>query len=185
MRVTMPVLTIAFVALALASVAAAEPEKLPIDLSGEIDGRGLAMAESDKPVYRVHLTAGVDKNGEGNGTLVLDVTPRKLDEFGVPENAPVAVVKLECSLKLVKKKKVAQGLAGPPLVEVEYRLFEITGPKITSRLSLAAEGGSWNSARFLVSDKEGKGRIAVSVGGQERFPPPCRPACFPEGTPIH
>jgi hypothetical protein len=186
MRITLPALTIVFVALVLApsTVAAAEPEKLPIDLSGEIDGRGLALAETDKPVYRIHLTARVDKNGEGNGTLVLDVTPRRVDEFGVPENAPVAVVKLECSLKLVKKRKVAQGPAGPPLVEVEYRLYEITGPKITSRLSLATEGGSWTCARFLVSDKDGKNRIAVIVRDRERPLPPCHPGCFPVATPI-
>src|SRR5579872_2562080 len=135
MRLTVFTLTVALGALTFKPAPAAEPEKTPVDLAGEIDGRGLALAETDKPVYRVQLTARVDKNGEGTGTLVLDVTPRKVDEFGFPENAPMAVVKLECSLKLVKKKKIAQGPAGPPLVEVEYRLYEITGPKITSRLS--------------------------------------------------
>ena len=182
MRVTALALALALVAPA----AAAEPEKTPIDLGGEIDGRGLALAETDKPVYRVQLIAGVDRNGEGNGTLVLDVTPRKVDEFGIPETAPAAVVRLECSLKLVKKKKIARGPAGPPLVEVEYRLYEITGPKITSRLSLAIEGGNWAAARFLVSDKDGKGRVAVTVRERQRpLPPPCHPGCFPAGTPIH
>jgi hypothetical protein len=76
------------------------------------------------------------------------------------------------------------GPAGPPHVEVENRLYEITGPKITSRLSLAAEGGSWTSGRFLVSDKEGKNRIAVIVRDRERPFPPCHPGCFPAGTPI-
>jgi hypothetical protein len=180
MRATIRTLTIALVAIAPSP--AAEPEKMAVDLAGDIDGRGLALAESDKPVYRVHLTARVDKNGEGTGTLVLDVTPRKVDEFGIPESAPVAVVKLECSLKLVKKKKVVLGPAGPPPVEVECRLFEIAGPKITSRLSLAIEGGSWTSARFLASDKEGKGRIAVIVRDRERPFPPCHPGCFPAGT---
>jgi hypothetical protein len=187
MRVTVPALTLAFVALVLipGAAAPAEPERTPIDLSGEIDGRGLALAETDKPVYRVHLTARVDEKGEGKGTLVLDVTPRKVDEFGIPQPAPVDVIKLECSLKLLRKQKIAQEPAGPPKVEVEYRLYEITGPKVTSRLSLATEGGSWASARFLVSDKEGKNRIAVSVRDQERPLPPCHPGCFPAGTPIH
>jgi hypothetical protein len=145
------------------------------------------MAESDKPVYRVHLTARVDKNGEGNGMLVLDITPRRVDEFGLPEvAAALPPVKLECSLKFVKKKKLLLGTAGTPAVEVEYRLFEIAGPKITSRLSLATEGDNWSSARLLVSDKDGKGRIAVPVRGPEPLlPPPCHPGCFPVGTPIH
>jgi hypothetical protein len=159
---------------------------MKVDLSGEVDGRGLALAETDKPVYGVHLIAQVDKNGEGTGTLVLDITPRRVDEFGVPEAGAPAMMKLDCSLKLVKKRKVAQSLAGPPLVEVEQRLYAITGPKITGRLTLTIENGNWANARFLVSDKEGKSRVAFTVRDNERpLPPPCHPGCFPAGTPIN
>src|SRR5262249_9191741 len=41
------------------------------------------------------------------------------------------------------------------------------------------------SARLLVSDKDGKGRVAVSVRSPVRLFPPCHPGCFPAGTPIH
>jgi hypothetical protein len=95
-------------------------------------------------------------------------------------------VRLDCSLKLVKKKKFLLGVAatGGP-TEVEWQLFEITGPKITSRLSLASEaGGEWVAASFLVSDKGGKGRSSVSVLSPPP-PLPCHPGCFPAGTPIH
>src|SRR5437773_11536957 len=106
MRVSLRALTIALVALAPAAAPAAEPAKVAVKLSsGEIDGGGLSLAESDKPVYRIHLTAEVDKKGEGSGTLMLDRTPRKVDEFGLPEAAAaLPPVKLECSLKFVKKK---------------------------------------------------------------------------------
>ena len=187
MLLTISILAMAFAALAPAATPAAEPEKVAVKLSsGEIDGGGLSLAESDKPVYRIHLTAKLDKKGEGSGTLLLDRTPRKVDEFGLPEAAAaLPPVKLECSLKFVKKKKLPPVLpvlpaafavpTTPPEAGVECRLFEITGPNITSRLTLAIEGGDWSSARFLVSDKDGKGRIAVSLQrAEQRLPPPSR-----------
>ena len=134
---------------------------MAVDLSGKIGGRGLLMAESDKPVYRVHLTAQVDKNGEGKGTLVLDPTPPMVDEFGFPESTDaLPLVRLDCSLKLVKKKKFLLGVAatGGP-TEEEWLLFKIQGPKITSRLFLATTTVSdpfLRSGRLLVQDKDGK-----------------------------
>src|SRR3981081_4119283 len=99
MRVMMCALTSVFIALAPAAAA----ETVAINLSGAIDGRGLSLSESDKPVHRIHLTAQVDKNGEGKGTLVLDRTAPSFDEFGFPAAAAaVPAVKLECSLKFVK-----------------------------------------------------------------------------------
>jgi hypothetical protein len=186
MPATSLALTVAFVALA----AAAEPDQVGVDISGGVEGRGLVVAESDKPVYRLQLTARVDKNGAGKGTLVLDPTQNAVDEFGFPEViAALPPVKLECSLKLVKKKKLLSGRGGAPPAEVEWRLFEITGPKITTRLALATEGDDWSFGRFIVSDKDGKERVAVSVRGPIQVvappPPPCHPGCFPAGTPIH
>src|SRR5262249_54509982 len=47
-------------------------------------------------------------------------------------------------------------------------------------------GANWVSARFLLSDNEGNGRIAVSVVSPSPPPfPPCHPGCFPAGTSIH
>src|SRR5262249_30421611 len=146
-----------------------EPERIAVELSGEIDGRGLLLAESDKPVYRIHLTAQVDKRGEGAGTLVLDPTPPLVDEFGFPVfTAPLPQVKRECSLKLVNRKVLLMSdpPAGTSSTEVEWRLYKITGPTITSRLTLATEAGAgWAYARFLVSDQDGRGRVSVSLQG--------------------
>src|SRR5262249_25914710 len=122
MRATIPALTFVLVALAPTAVGARADkngeDRVAVDLSGGLDGRGLALAESDKSVYRVHVTARVDKNGEGKGTLVLDRTPRQVDEFGFPQAvAALPPIKLECSLKFVKKKTVqlqAPAPAGAP-----------------------------------------------------------------------
>jgi len=180
-------LALTIVIVAQAPGAAAVPEKKAVELSGEIGGRGLVMAESEKPIYRVHLNARVDRNGVGDGTLILDPTPNAVDEFGFPEATDaLPPVKLDCSLKLVQRKRF---LLGSPATggakEVEWRLLRITGPKITSRLSVASEAGpEWVFARFLVSDKDGTGRISVSLRTPGPFPP-CHPGCFPAGTPIH
>src|SRR4051794_19033434 len=92
---------------------AAEPASMPVDLSGTIDGRGLVLAESDKPVFRLQLAARVDKNGEGAGTIILDPTPPAVDEFGFPAPVtPVPPVQLECTLKFVKKQTMHFGPVG-------------------------------------------------------------------------
>ena len=78
----------------------------------------------------------------------------------------------------------------PPAVEVEWQRYEITGPKIISKLSLAREtAAGWSYARFLWATKEGKNRTLVVLRGpepelKERPVPPCHPGCFPAGTPI-
>jgi hypothetical protein len=183
-------LTIAFVALVSAAIPACGQEPVAVDLSGGVDSRGLIMAESDKAIYRFHLTAQLDRNGEGNGTLDLDPTPQPVDDFGFPEYAAaLPVVKLDCTLKLVKNKKILlrnEATGGP--IKQEWSLYKISGPKITSQLSLATEtGANLGSGRLLVSDKDGKGRLAVTLLRpipRPYPPPPCHPGCFPSGTPI-
>src|SRR5688572_5507611 len=92
---------------AVASLSAPAHAQVAVELSGEIDGRGLVLAESEKPVHRIQLTAKVDKDGVGGGTLVLDPTAPAVDEFGLPQTpAPQPPVKLECVLKFVKKKTI-------------------------------------------------------------------------------
>jgi len=112
-----------------------------------------------------------------------------VDEYGFPITIKAEPpVKLECTLKLVgKKKMLAEGPPGVPANEVEWQLYEITGPKIVSKLSLAhPTGADWRSARFLWATKEGKNRTPVTVLGPQPEvrppPPPCHPGCFPSGT---
>ena len=179
-------LTVAFVSL----VQADEPGKISVELSGTINGRGLPMAECDFGVYRIKLLAKVDRKGEGSGTLILDSTPNPVDEFGFPIIGKAEPpVKLECTLKFVKRMKVlTEGPGKAPAFDVEWQLFEITGPKIVSKLSLARETrAEWTYARFLWATKEGKNRTAVHVQAPESEVkpfPPCHPGCFPRGTPI-
>lgn len=167
-----------------------QPDKRAVELTGTVDGRGLPMAECDSGVLRIKLIAQVDKKGEGSGTLVLDATPNPVDDYGfgitVKAEPPV---KLECTLKLVGTKKVlAEGPPGAAAVEVEWQLYEISGPKIVSKLSLARETrAEWTYARFLWATKEGKNRTLVVLHAPQtdvRPPPPCHPGCFPAGTPI-
>jgi hypothetical protein len=169
-----------------------EPDRPTVELSGTIDGRGLPMAECDLGVHRIKLIVKLDKKGEGTGTLVLDATPNPVDEYGfaitVKAESPV---KLDCTLKVVGTKKVlAEGpLVGAPAVEVEWQLYEISGPKVVSKTSLAREtSADWRYARFLWATKEGKNRTLVVLNGPQPVvqppPPPCHPGCFPAGTPI-
>lgn len=181
-------LALAFL-LAFASLAVAdESEKTSVELTGVVGPRGLPMAECDLDVQRIKLDLSVDKKGEGTGTLILDSTPNLIDELGFPivkKSEPLT--KLECTIKLVKTKKVLA--EGAPAAEVEWQLFEITGPKIVSKLSLAREiRAEWSSVRFLWATKEGTNRTAVTLYGppqriQQQFPP-CHPGCFPAGTQI-
>jgi hypothetical protein len=96
-------------------------------------------------------------------------------------------VKLEFTLKFVKKKTFQlpeSGRVAAPIRDVDYVLFEIEGPKITSRLFLATEDKQLSKwARLLVHGKDGK--VQYSVGITTPPPPePCHPGCFPAGTPI-
>lgn len=182
------VLAVAFTA----SAPADESDKRSVELSGTIDGRGLPMSECDFGVHHIKLIAKVDRKGEGSGTLVLDDTPNPVDEYGAAITVKAErPLELECTLKLAGTKKVlAEGPPGAPAVEVEWQRYEITGPKIISKLSLARETrAGWSYARFLWATKEGKNRTLVVLRGpepelKERPVPPCHPGCFPAGTPI-
>src|SRR5262249_39956630 len=134
------------VAIALAvfgsgAATAVAQEKAAIELRSGLVSPALPLQESEKGVYGVRLTAQIDRKGEGNGSLELDPKAPTFDECGyVTTGGGVAPVKLDCTLKFVKKGKVrvnADGRPGGPLKEVEWLLFEIQGPKITSRLYLA------------------------------------------------
>jgi hypothetical protein len=179
--------TLALVFVLAAGAAADDPDRATVELIGSIDGRGLPMAECDFGVHRIKLVIGT--SGEGPATLILDQTPNLVDEWGAPvivKSEPL--VKFECALKRVgKKKALAEGRPGAPAVETELEMFEITGPKIVSKLSLVRETtASWAHARFLWATKEGKNRTLVELTGpqpvRQILPPPCHPGCFPAGT---
>ena len=186
MSVLLRLTTVVVFAFACSSVA--DAEETAVELRSELLITGLPMEESDKAVYGIRLTALVDKNGEGSGTLELDPNAPVYDEFGFRTTArTLPVVKLDCTLKLAKRKKLrvpeSQRVAAP-LVEVEYTLFEIRGPKVTSRLFVATEDkalGRWG--RLLVHDKAAKVRYAIPLTSPPP-PEPCHPGCFPAGTPI-
>lgn len=170
---------------------AQEPEKTAIELSGTVDGRGLPMAEGDSGVHWIKLIASLDKKGNGTGTLILDATPNPVDEFGFPIiNKAEPPLKLECTIKFVQKKKVlAEGPGGSAAIETEWQLYEITGPKIVSKISLARQvGDEWSYVRFIWATKENKNRTVVVLHGPRREipppPPPCHPGCFPAGTKV-
>jgi hypothetical protein len=162
------------VAAALAGVApqpltAAQPKKASVELRSErVETPGLPLAESAKEVYGFRLTAQVDEKGDVSGALELDPNPLKFDEFGfVTSFGDLPSVKLECHLKFVKKAKFEVRLEprlGSPTKEEEWQLFEIRGPKITSRLFLATPTAQkWDWGRILVSDKDGKVKYVIPV----------------------
>lgn len=171
-----------------------EGDKIAVDLkSGPIAPR-LQMAEDARGVYKVRLVGQVDNSGAGALSLELDLTTRKYNEFGyqefVPDESPL---RLDVTLKFVKKGTVTVP-SGPRLgaaeVEVEWTRYEIRGPKLLSKLSLAiptADG--WKAGRLLVHDKEGKVRDVIDFvrppEPRNEIPTvPCHPGCFPAGTKI-
>jgi hypothetical protein len=177
-------------AFAMATIASAQ-DKTGLELNGRLDGRGLPMAECDSDVYRIQLQIQWSKPGEGTGTLVLDTTPNPVDDFGRPITIKaIPPLKLECTVKLVKKKKVlAESPPGVPAAEVEVHLYEVTGPRIVSHISIAHESSAnWATSRLLWASKDGKNRTPLLLLGPQPElrppPPPCHPGCFPSGTRI-
>jgi hypothetical protein len=187
-------LPIGFAILVLASAVHAEGDKIAVDLrSGAIAPR-LMLAEDAKGIYKVRLVGEVDRNGVGALSLELDLTTRKYNEFGyqefVPDESPL---KLDVTLKFIMKATVTVPSGprlGAPEVEVEWARYEVRGPKLVSRLSLAIPTAEhWRAGRLLVHDKDGKIRDVVdfvSPPDPKREIPtePCHPGCFPAGTKI-
>jgi uncharacterized protein (TIGR03067 family) len=132
----------------------------------------LVLPESKAAVHRVGLVCRL-ADGEA-GTLTLDPTAPAFDRFGDPApGKPAPAVTVDVTLKLVKS-------------EVGRNLFELRGPKLTSRLALVATQAG--GGRLLVLDAGGDVRRVIDL----RLPdpplpppvPPCHPGCFPAGTAI-
>jgi hypothetical protein len=109
--------------------------------------------------------------------LTLDPNAPKFDKFGdvVAGGNQAPLLAFDCTLKLVKREK-------------DRTLWEVTGPKIVSRLSLTTfpfDTSPDGDARLLVQDRTGEVRYVVSFMERRHRVPPCHPGCFPAGTLIH
>jgi len=142
---------------------------------------GIPLAESDLPIHDVALKLRTFTQGRGEGTLELGRNPPAYTELGFTQGTTgnTKPLQLECSVTLLRKVKVAYHVGN--VREEEWSLYSITGPKITSKLSLAALGNDLNYGRFLIHGKEGKVIYAVGINTPPQAEP-CHPGCFPAGT---
>lgn len=191
----MRLMAVLILALAACNVAvAADPPKRHIDLNTERIGvRGIQLADSDKPVFRVILNGSVSPQGEGNGSLILDLTePPTYDEFGfIVAAAPILELKLDCKLKFVRSttRVYTTRVGGPGSDKYEeqredWSLYAITGPKIKTKLFLALPAEMrWPRGRLLIHGPDEKVKYSLDLLLPPQ-PEPCHPGCFPAGTPI-
>jgi len=175
--------------LVLSHIYSDEPEK-KIDLQSWLVASGVPLSiDSKYGMYTgFHLTGQWQSSTQGSGTLELDPNPPAYDEFGyASKTSELPMVKLEFTLKFVKKGKVTvnvDGRIGGQEKEIEWSFFEVKGPKITSKLFLALRTDErWLSGRLLVHDDQGKVKQSIDVH-TEGPPVPCHPGCFPAGTMI-
>ncbi|HKB05420.1 MAG TPA: TIGR03067 domain-containing protein [Gemmataceae bacterium] len=153
------------------------PPRLPESrFDSAVFSTDLRLAESKEAIHRVALKCRL-ADGE-SGTLTLDPTAPKFNDFGdsAPIGKPAAPVTLEFTFKLAKS-------------EVGRNLFELRGPKVTSRLSLVAyaDRASWGDGRLLIRGKDGDVLQAIDLNRpdrQQQLYPPCHPGCFPAGTAV-
>ncbi len=133
----------------------------------------LPMPELKGSAHRVILECKLADGGKG--VLTLDPFVPKFDAFGEPTAGAKELppVRLEFTLKLIKTEK-------------NKRLFEIRGPKITSKLTLAVFpfDQPLGDARLLVHGKDGEVRYPVSLTERTHRTIPCHPGCFPAGTAV-
>lgn len=175
----------------IVSFPAAQPEIAIIDLQSDFLGfTGLPMAESKLPIYRITLSAQIDKEGNGKGELILD--PSRLpeyDELGFPgpqKHEPA--VKLACTIHFQKNAKrvyTSLRLGADPReavqIEENWTILEIKGPPIKSKLTMAVnQMNRWSAGRLLIHE-QGKVKYVIEMQLPPQ-PPPCHPGCFPAGT---
>jgi len=170
-------------AAALVRQAAGEPPPTTVDLRSEVLVPGVTMRETKQPVSQVQLMVRLDKKGSGTGTLVLNANMPEIDEFGtafLKGNVPPS--RLDCEVKFVKKGRV-QVRAGPP--PEEWLLYQIIGPKITTRLFVATPGPGLAAGRLVVWRDDMTVAAVVPLAAPPSGPPlPCHPGCFPAGTTV-
>ena len=112
----------------------------------------LPLAESKEPIHWLRLTCRLADGG--SGTLTLDPSVPKFNEFGDPvaDGKPSPPVTMDCTLKLIKSDK-------------GRRIFEIRGPKIVTGISLVVEKdiAPWGDGRLLIHSKGGEVRYVVDL----------------------
>jgi len=118
-------------------VAAALAQPAHVQFVGETFSTDLPLAESKEPIHRVIMNCRLADGG--SGTLTLDPSVPKFNEFGDPVEGGKASppIALDCTLKLTKEDK-------------GRRVFEIRGPMIVTRLSLVVEKdiAPWGDGRL-------------------------------------
>lgn len=151
-----------------------------ITLESGVHTPGVPVADRARTVVKFTLTAAVDAKGEGKGTLTLDPNLRQFNEFGdVVRATEIAEVKLPCTLKLVKTRKVPDNKGR----DDEHYLYEIRGEKSPTRFFLMAFSKDLSVGRLLIHNREGQ--VAFVIDLRKRpVPAPCHPGCFPGGTPV-
>lgn len=171
----------------------------PVTLTSAYFSHGFPLAECKYPICSIRIAAQVNVKGEGRGKIELTTTPPNYDEYGDlvtgtevdgkdrPQKNERPGVALDCTIEFVKSGSV--GRVNTPTVN--FLVYRIKGPKITSPLMVTTTGPGLTSGRLLVLDKDGRVEHVVDltdvtprpvVGGGERPLIPCHPGCFPAGT---
>ncbi|HQR08846.1 MAG TPA: hypothetical protein PLN21_18640 [Gemmatales bacterium] len=163
-----------------------------LDLHSDYVATGLPLSIQGKyhTFYSLRLTGNLKPGSGGSGVFEFNPNGPVYDEFGyVSQGNGLPWVKHDCTLKYVKKGtvrvQVGRRLGGEEK-DIEWVLYEIKGPKITSKLFLALEQNEGQMhGRLLMHDDQGKVKNAFTVWGPDPRPQePCHPGCFPAGTKI-
>ena len=182
--------TALLVSLIMLPQAWADEQARAVDLYSGNVVPGLPLSIQDKyfSYYGFHLIGSLKPSSGGSAVLELNPNVPSYDEFGyISQNNELPMTKLDCTFKFVKKGRVkiqvGRRIAAEEK-EIEWTLFEIKGPKITSKLFLAMQLDETNpSGRLLVHDNQGKVKNVVEFYSPG-LPEPCHPGCFPAGTKI-
>jgi hypothetical protein len=134
------------------AVAPALAQPAEVQFVGDTFSTNLPLAESKEPIHRLYLKCQLGDGG--SGTLTLDSSVPRFNEFGDPVagGKPSPAVTLNCTLKLTK-------------TDNGRRIFAIRGPKIVTRLSLVVEKdiAPWGDGRLLIHGKGGEVRYVVDL----------------------
>jgi hypothetical protein len=180
------------VSLLVVTPALSDDKESKLELNSEYVASGLPLSIQDKylTIYGFRLAGNLKPSSGGGGVLEFNPNGPVYDEFGyVSQGYGLPWVKHDCTFKFVKKGTVRVQVGrriGGEEKDIEWTLYEIKGPKITSKLFLAMEQNEGQPhGRLLVHDDQGKVKNAVTLWGPDPRPQePCHPGCFPAGTKI-
>lgn len=181
-----------FLSLLVFSTTWADDKENALDLNSGYMTMGMALSLQDNyhTIYSFRLSGNLKPQTGGSGVLEFNPNGPVYDDFGhVSQGSGLPWEKYDCTFKFVKKGTVSTRVSariGSEEKEVKWVLYEIKGPKITSKLFLALEQNEGQMhGRLLVHDIQGKVKNAVTVWGPDPRPQePCHPECFPAGTKI-